>query len=232
MQFYVGDHLADTLDLTAEEHGAYMFLLCALWRHKARLPNDMAKLARIARVSPKRWGRIWAAIEEYFFVDGDKIGQKRMDKEFKKAVSISQKRKDAGSLGGQTNALKNKDARQANAQDLLVHSQKPESLKKEEPIGSLKKTSSENRKGTRLSDDWCLPKSWGEWAIANEQLSEAECCRLAEQFKDYWLAIPGHKGVKLDWQATWRNWVRNRNHQSKMPDAATFGAFGRIPEVG
>jgi hypothetical protein len=30
-----------------------------------------------------------------------------------------------------------------------------------------------------------------------------------EKFRDYWIAQPGQKGVKLDWDATWRNWCRN-----------------------
>lgn len=28
------------------------------------------------------------------------------------------------------------------------------------------------------------------------------------KFRDYWVAQPGQKGVRNDWQATWRNWVR------------------------
>ena len=31
----------------------------------------------------------------------------------------------------------------------------------------------------------------------------------ANKFRDYWNSQPGQKGVKLDWQATWRNWCRN-----------------------
>ncbi|WIE60750.1 hypothetical protein DEI97_013470 [Curtobacterium sp. MCLR17_032] len=27
-------------------------------------------------------------------------------------------------------------------------------------------------------------------------------------FVDYWIAQPGQKGVKTDWDATWRNWMR------------------------
>lgn len=30
----------------------------------------------------------------------------------------------------------------------------------------------------------------------------------AAKFRDYWVAQPGQKGVKLDWPATWRNWCR------------------------
>lgn len=38
----------------------------------------------------------------------------------------------------------------------------------------------------------------------------AEHVRLvAEKFRDHWLSASGQKGVKLDWEATWRNWVRN-----------------------
>jgi hypothetical protein len=31
---------------------------------------------------------------------------------------------------------------------------------------------------------------------------------IADEFRDYWVAVPGSKGCKLDWLATWRNWVR------------------------
>lgn len=123
MQLYVGDYLADTLHLTTEQHGAYLLLLMTMWRHDAALPNDAAKLARIARVSPKRWPAIWAEIEGFFVVDGDKITNRRLTKEHQKAVSISQERKTAASLGGKAKALKDKDARLANGSDLACHSQ-------------------------------------------------------------------------------------------------------------
>ena len=29
------------------------------------------------------------------------------------------------------------------------------------------------------------------------------------KFADYWIAQPGAKGRKVDWNATWRNWIRN-----------------------
>ena len=30
------------------------------------------------------------------------------------------------------------------------------------------------------------------------------------EFVDYWVAVPGQRGVKLDWLATWRNDVRRK----------------------
>jgi len=64
-----------------------------------------------------------------------------------------------------------------------------------------------NKRGSRLSQDWVLTKSLGEWAQAERP--DLDVRLVADQFKDYWIAQAGQKGVKLDWAATWRNWVRN-----------------------
>lgn len=123
MQLYVGDYLADTLHLTTEQHGAYLLLLMTMWRAGACLPNDPAKLARICRVSPKRWPSVWAEISEFFEIEGNTITNNRLTKEHQKAVSISQERKAAGKKGGKANALKNHNAGEAIAEAGLKHSQ-------------------------------------------------------------------------------------------------------------
>ena len=33
---------------------------------------------------------------------------------------------------------------------------------------------------------------------------------VADGFRDYWIAVPGAKGKKANWPATWRNWIRNQ----------------------
>ena len=140
MQLYVGDYLADTLDLTTEQHGAYLLLLMTMWRHDANLPNDPAKLARIARVSLRRWHLVWGEIQHFFYVDGDEIRNKRLDREHQKASSISEKRIASGAAGGRAKALKDKEAHMANASNLPQHSQKPEPEEKEDTNVSSKKT--------------------------------------------------------------------------------------------
>ena len=64
-----------------------------------------------------------------------------------------------------------------------------------------------NKRGSRLAQDWFLSKSMGDWAT--QERPDLYARQVAEQFKDYWVAQAGQKGVKLDWDATWRNWVRN-----------------------
>lgn len=59
-----------------------------------------------------------------------------------------------------------------------------------------------------MSKDWVLPKTWGDWALGERKDWSAENVRLAaDKFRDHWLAKVD--GDRLDWEATWRNWVRS-----------------------
>lgn len=222
MQLYVGDYLSDTLHLTTEQHGAYLLLLMTMWRADARLPNDPVKLARICRVTTKRWPSIWAEIEGFFEVDGEFITNNRLTKEHQKAVSISQKRRDAGEKGAEAKALKNHDTLQANADandlPLLKHSQRSEIRdQNREPNGSLKKDEKKRvDKGARLSAEWSLPDEWFDDAV-ELGASPERIKREVDRFRDYWIAKPGKDGVKQDWRATWRNWMRRVVETSPQP---------------
>ena len=62
-------------------------------------------------------------------------------------------------------------------------------------------------KGTRFTANFLWPESWFEF-VEKQGLTEVEWQAEAAKFTDYWIAQPGQKGVKLDWFATWRNWIR------------------------
>jgi hypothetical protein len=65
-------------------------------------------------------------------------------------------------------------------------------------------------RGSRLSRDWLLPKHWGEWALADSPHWTPDIVRrIAENFRDYWVAKSGKDATKTDWEATWRNWCRS-----------------------
>lgn len=132
MQLYVGDYLADTLDLTTEQHGAYLLILMTMWQHDAKLPNDPVKLARIARMTPAKFRPVWDEISRFFVVEGDKITNPRLTKEREKAAEKSTKRAAAGRAGGQAKALKDNEARLANAMPMPQHSPDTRVQKEEE----------------------------------------------------------------------------------------------------
>ena len=60
-----------------------------------------------------------------------------------------------------------------------------------------------------------LPESWREFCAATRPELRPE--QVFERFRDYWRGVPGQRGTKLDWEATWRNWVRS---EDKLPASA------------
>ncbi|TPJ33889.1 DUF1376 domain-containing protein [Mesorhizobium sp. B2-5-13] len=125
MQLYVSDFVGDTLQLSTEQIGAYMLLLMAMWNAGGGLPDDDARLARVARLPLKRWRAISAELLAFFERESGEIGHKRLTKELSKARLKSEARAAAGARGGAATALKTKAHAGANADVLMRHS--PES---------------------------------------------------------------------------------------------------------
>jgi len=77
-----------------------------------------------------------------------------------------------------------------------------------------------SKRGTRLPADWQPSPALREWT--RQKTPHIDGPLEVEKFRDYWTAQPGARGVKTDWDATWRNWARNamrdtpqRNGQKK-----------------
>lgn len=51
MPMYWADYLANTLDFSTVEHGAYMLLIGFYWANGGPIRNDPVALMRVARVS-------------------------------------------------------------------------------------------------------------------------------------------------------------------------------------
>jgi hypothetical protein len=77
-----------------------------------------------------------------------------------------------------------------------------------------KKSRSATR-GSRLPADWKPNAELAEWSKAERP--DLNLRKVLEEFRDYWTSVAGSKGVKLKWDATWRNWVR-----SQKADKQTF----------
>lgn len=57
-----------------------------------------------------------------------------------------------------------------------------------------------------------LPEGWSpdpdDFLKALDLIGPERAATELEKFSDYWRAVPGAKGRKLDWSATYRNWIR------------------------
>jgi len=144
MQLYVADYLGDTQHLTTEQHGAYMLLLMTMWRQGGSLPEDDRMLARVARVSARRWHLIRAEVMAFFDVEDGKVTQKRLVEEYQKAVSKSEKRSVCGKLGGDAKALKDRGLASAKAKQKPQHSSEPEPDREDTNASSLKRASAQH----------------------------------------------------------------------------------------
>lgn len=61
-------------------------------------------------------------------------------------------------------------------------------------------------KGTRVPQPFIITPEMAEWAATNTPGLNLE--KEAQEFVDYWKALPGRGGLKSDWQATFRNSLR------------------------
>ncbi len=107
------------------------------------------------------------------------------------------------------------------------------------PTDPVTKTRS---RGSRLPVDWTPSAEAQAWA--KTQGVADPLGSILDDFRDYWAGIPGARGVKLDWDATYRNRVRQ---VAARPSASRFAARGaeitkqppaydapwmKLPEVG
>ena len=72
------------------------------------------------------------------------------------------------------------------------------------------------RRGQRLTTDWRPgPEDWAFGLRLG--FGDAELEWELDKFRDYWAGQSGQRGVKSDWPAAWRNWLRK---------AAEYGSGG------
>jgi len=96
MPFYVADYLADTMHLTAEQHGAYLLLIMHYWR-KGGLPANAdanaMQMQAICKLDADAYEGAKPLLRAFFdVVDGD-WKHKRIDAELAKSTEISGKRR-------------------------------------------------------------------------------------------------------------------------------------------
>lgn len=99
MPLYVGEYLADTMELNAEQHGAYLLMLMHAWKSDGRLPGESARLCQIARMTPQQWARNEPILREFFICAAESWTHKRVLDELNRAKDMVAKKSAAGRLG-------------------------------------------------------------------------------------------------------------------------------------
>ncbi|WP_254685093.1 YdaU family protein, partial [Shigella flexneri] len=94
MQLYIADYLADTMHLSAEEHGAYLLLMFNYWQTGKPIPKN--RLAKIARLTNERWVDVEPSLREFFCDNGDEWMHLRIEEDLASVREKLTKKSAAG----------------------------------------------------------------------------------------------------------------------------------------
>jgi len=215
MPLFIGDYLADTSRLTTEQHGAYLLLIMDYWRNGPP-PDDDSVLENITKMREKDWQKCKPTVMRFFTLADGKYTHTRIDRELAEASKAKDKaevkaRKAAESRWGKEAAKHESSNTSSNAPSIPPSN--AQAMHEECPLPSPLPTKSKaDAVATRLPADWGpSPK---EIQFCRTERPELDVEAVAATFRDYWIAMPGVKGRKTDWSATWRNWVRNQRTQA------------------
>lgn len=75
-----------------------------------------------------------------------------------------------------------------------------------------------------------LPEDWKPSEVSEKYAEELglDPAKVLVRFADYWRAAPGSRGLKADWDATWRTWCRTAAERGQ--DASTQPAKKKRPQ--
>ena len=198
--WYPTIYQADTQQLTLAEDAAYRRLIDHYMTIRAPLLNDDRALARIIGIGLDEWEPIKNQIITYFKPSTNPAGyllHKFCDEIIAKDTSRIVKSKTNGAKGGRP-VTKGKTKG-------ITHP-----VTEVKPLTTLHNTE-QSKKVSGRGERFALqdpPADWLQFCVT--QRPDLDPGKTFDSFRDYWIAKTGNNATKLDWFATWRNWVRNQ----------------------
>jgi uncharacterized protein YdaU (DUF1376 family) len=193
-QFNIGDYASHTRHLSIIEDIAYRRLLDLYYLHERPLGDCSTNVARLIGMSQYSEEVETVLMEFFEHIDGGFINS-RADKEIAHYHSKIEQASRAGKASAERRSIGSSTSVQPNI--------------KQETITINQEPKVKTQRGSRLPTDWTLPEEWKAWA--EQERPDLATKAVADSFKDFWIAKAGAGGVKLDWQATWRNWIRSQS---------------------
>jgi uncharacterized protein YdaU (DUF1376 family) len=220
-KFNIADwHLA-TSHLSLEEEAVYFKLINFYYDSESPIPLETQSVIRRLRLGSQK-ETVGLVLQEFFVLQEDGWHHLRCDDEIQKYHHKAEINQKVGKLGGRPKKINDLDnnpqitqtVSKNNPQITLTTNHKPLTS-----IGVAKAT-----KGTRF-DLVAIPEEWV--LFCRKERSDLNPSVVFDGFRDYWVSVAGSKGVKLDWTATWRNWIRNQKG-GEVKQVGTFNEMMRM----
>jgi uncharacterized protein YdaU (DUF1376 family) len=235
-EHHIGDYAAATAHLSLVEDAVYSRMLRRYYLQEAPLPADVQQVARLVGArDADAVAAVEAVLAEFFTLADDGWHQVRCDAE----IARFREKQVAGAGKRDAEAERQRRHRERRAElfaqlrefDVVpaydtptnelvtllsrvtagvrhadtTATQSPDTRHQKEQ--EQKADARPAKRGTRLPTGWKPDPELTEWASTEHPLVDAT--KETEKFRDYWAAKAGAGGCKLDWPATWRNWIRN-----------------------
>jgi uncharacterized protein YdaU (DUF1376 family) len=200
-KFNIADwHLA-TSHLSLEEEAIYFRLINYYYDTEQAIPEETQSVIRRLRLGS--YSEIVGIIlKEFFTLESNGWHHKRCDDEISQYHDKAEVNQVNGKKGGRPK--KTQTVSKDNPDITLTKNHKPLTINHSIDVAKAPKAK-------RLSLEE-LPKEWEDFC--KKERPDLKPLNVWNQFKDYWIAQGGQKGTKLDWFATWRNWVRSQRVES------------------
>ncbi|AVE93552.1 YdaU family protein [Escherichia coli] len=206
MQLYIADYLADTMHLSAEEHGAYLLLMFNYWQTGKPIPKN--RLAKIARLTNERWADVEPSLQEFFCDNGVEWVHLRIEEDLASVREKLTKKSAAGKASVQARRSRKEADVQTKQERNLTGVQTDVEVVFEHDV---------NTKATNKDTDKDLK--------TDPPLNPPRGNRGVKKFDPLDIALPNWISVSL-----WREWVEFRQALRK-PIRTEQGANGAIREL-
>lgn len=206
MQLYIADYLADTMHLSAEEHGAYLLLMFNYWQTGKPIPKN--RLAKIARLTNERWADVVPSLQEFFCDNGEEWVHLRIEEDLASVREKLTKKSAAGKASVQARRSRKEADVQTKQERNLTGVQTDVEVVFEHDV---------NTKATNKDTDKDLK--------TDPPLNPPRGNRGVKKFDPLDITLPNWISVSL-----WREWVEFRQALRK-PIRTEQGANGAIREL-
>lgn len=181
MPFYVADYLADTMHLSAAEHGGYLMLILHYWR-TGPIPNDPERLANISRLG-NAWGNASSTLLAFFEQEDGMLIHRRVEREKQEALS-NKCRNEARARAGAAKRWANHYPSNA--------------------------SSNASSNATNVLDSCSSPSPSPSPSVDNKTIVQPEKDELLDEFEKSWKAYPSRPGSsKADSLKAWKKRVKD-----------------------
>lgn len=200
-KFNIGDYHKKAGRLSMLEHGAYTLLLHSCY-DREQFPTEEEALKWCWARSADEIAAVRFVLQQFFSLEDGRYVQSRIAEE----IETYRAKSDTNRAIALEREARKRTKREPDEQERAPN-HKPLTNNQEPITINHKPIKEKAARGTRLSPDFVLPDEWVEFC--KQQRPDLIPREVFDSFRDYWIAQPGQKAVKLDWAATWRQWVRN-----------------------